>query len=55
MFDHTRITERYARGFTAAVVAAVTLILAANTGTARAAQPAPAQQTAQYAAESRAS
>ncbi|MEU5366281.1 hypothetical protein ABZ354_22875 [Streptomyces sp. NPDC005925] len=51
MFDHTRMTRRYTRGFAAAVVAAVTLILAANAGTARAADPAPEQRTAQSAGE----
>lgn len=51
MLERTRIMERYARGIAAAVVAATTLILAANAGQARAAEPE--QQTAQYAGEDR--
>lgn len=37
MLERTSTTERYARGFAAAVVAVTTLILAANAGPARAA------------------
>ncbi|MFD8233298.1 hypothetical protein ACFV20_15650 [Streptomyces sp. NPDC059696] len=39
MLERTRTTERYARGFTAALVAVATLLLAANAGPARAAEP----------------
>jgi hypothetical protein len=45
--ERTSTTERYTRGFAAAVVAVATLILAANAGPARAAEPEPAQQRAQ--------
>lgn len=44
MQERTSITERYTRGFAAAVVAVTTLILAANAGPARAAD---AEQVAQ--------
>ncbi|MEU0167459.1 MULTISPECIES: hypothetical protein [Streptomyces] len=40
----TRTAERYARGFTAALVAVATLLLAANAGPARAETPEPAPQ-----------
>ncbi|MFE9765365.1 hypothetical protein ACFYPC_12680 [Streptomyces sp. NPDC005808] len=36
-----RITTRYSRGFGAAVIAVAALLLAANAGPARAADPAP--------------
>ncbi|MFI0271021.1 hypothetical protein [Streptomyces luteogriseus] len=36
MLERTRTAERYARGFTAALVAVATLLLAANAGPARA-------------------
>lgn len=39
MLERTSTTERYTRGVAAAVVAVVTLILAANAGPARAAEP----------------
>ncbi|MDG9714772.1 hypothetical protein [Streptomyces sp. DH10] len=39
MLERTRTAERYARGFAAAVVAVATLLLAANAGPARAAEP----------------
>ncbi|MEU5223313.1 hypothetical protein AB0G55_11700 [Streptomyces toyocaensis] len=45
MLDRTRSTERYARGFTAAVAAVAALVLAANAGPARAADPGPDRQT----------
>lgn len=41
------ISERYARGFGAAVIAVAALVLAANAGPARAADPAPAGQVQQ--------
>ncbi|MFF6948521.1 hypothetical protein ACFZAD_07660 [Streptomyces iakyrus] len=40
----TRTAERYARGFTAALVAVATLLLAANAGPARAEPREPAPQ-----------
>ncbi|MFJ8592285.1 hypothetical protein [Streptomyces sp. NPDC093598] len=40
----TRTAERYARGFTAALVAVATLLLAANAGPARAETPHPVPQ-----------
>ncbi|GAA4553620.1 hypothetical protein GCM10010309_41940 [Streptomyces violaceochromogenes] len=42
MLMRTRTAERYARGFTAALVAVATLLLAANAGPARAETPEPA-------------
>ncbi|MFI7015376.1 hypothetical protein [Streptomyces sp. NPDC050164] len=39
MLERPRTPERYARGFAAAVVAVATLLLAANAGPARAAEP----------------
>ncbi|MFF5365787.1 hypothetical protein [Streptomyces sp. NPDC013187] len=39
MLERTRTAERYARGFTAALVAVATLLLAANAGPARAETP----------------
>ncbi|MCF1598730.1 hypothetical protein [Streptomyces muensis] len=47
MQERTSTTERYTRGFAAAVVAVATLILAANAGPARAAVPDPVQRPAQ--------
>ncbi|MGI5376842.1 hypothetical protein ACQEV2_21855 [Streptomyces sp. CA-251387] len=44
MLERTSTTERYTRGVAAAVVAVVTLILAANAGPARAADPGAAYQ-----------
>ncbi|MBT2418613.1 hypothetical protein J7F01_19315 [Streptomyces sp. ISL-22] len=44
MLERTSTTERYTRGVAAAVVAVATLILAANAGPARAADPGPAYQ-----------
>lgn len=44
MLERTSTTERYTRGVAAAVVAVVTLILAANAGPARAAERGPAYQ-----------
>ncbi|MEW2608642.1 hypothetical protein AB0937_00180 [Streptomyces sp. NPDC047880] len=44
MLERTRTAERYARGFTAALVAVVTLLLAANAGPARAETPRPGSQ-----------
>ncbi|MFJ4242919.1 hypothetical protein ACIP17_20165 [Streptomyces iakyrus] len=41
----TRTAERYARGFTAAVVAVTTLLLAANAGPARAVETHRVPQT----------
>ncbi|MFF1276127.1 hypothetical protein ACFVZC_22440 [Streptomyces marokkonensis] len=41
MLERTRSTERYARGFTAAVAAVAALVLAANAGPAKAAGPGP--------------
>ncbi|MGW3117855.1 hypothetical protein ACWDBW_12045 [Streptomyces sp. NPDC001107] len=41
------ISERYARGFAAAVVAVAALVLAANAGPARAADTGPAGQVQQ--------
>ncbi|MFF5960155.1 hypothetical protein [Streptomyces luteogriseus] len=41
MLERTRTAERYARGLTAAVVAVATLLLAANTGSARAGESRP--------------
>ncbi|MFE6620717.1 hypothetical protein ACFZBP_08280 [Streptomyces sp. NPDC008086] len=48
MQERTSTTERYTRGFAAAVVAVATLILAANAGPARAAVPDPDQRPAQH-------
>ncbi|MFJ4538600.1 hypothetical protein ACIP39_21970 [Streptomyces tibetensis] len=44
MLERTRTAERYARGFTAALVAVATLLLAANAGPARAETPQPEPQ-----------
>ncbi|MFF4356644.1 hypothetical protein [Streptomyces sp. NPDC001604] len=41
------ISERYARGFGAALVAVATLVLAANAGPAKAADTRPADQVQQ--------
>ncbi|WP_369196768.1 hypothetical protein [Streptomyces djakartensis] len=41
MLERTRTAERYARGFTAALVAVATLLLAANAGPARAGEHRP--------------
>ena len=46
MLEPTSTTERYTRGVAAAVVAVVTLILAANAGPARAADAGCAQNSA---------
>ncbi|WP_164904961.1 hypothetical protein [Streptomyces cyaneus] len=50
MQEPTRTTERYTRGFAAAVVAVATLILAGNAGPARAVEPepGPVQRPAQH-------
>lgn len=45
MLDRTRSTERYARSLTAAVAAVAALVLAANAGPAKAADPGPDRQT----------
>lgn len=45
MLERTRTTERYARGFAAAVAAVAALVLAANAGPAKAADPEPHRQT----------
>jgi hypothetical protein len=50
VLERTRTAERYARGFAAAVVAVATLLLAANAGPARAAEP-PELRGVQFAAE----
>lgn len=47
VLERTSTTARYARGFAAAVVAVATLILAANTGPARASEPHPTDQSTQ--------
>ncbi len=39
MLERTSTSERYARGIAAAIVAVATLVLAANAGPARAAEP----------------
>ncbi|GGV69448.1 hypothetical protein [Streptomyces griseoloalbus] len=44
MLERPRSTERYARGFAAAVAAVAALVLAANAGPARAAHPEPDRQ-----------
>ncbi|MFD5481147.1 hypothetical protein [Streptomyces hawaiiensis] len=44
MLERTRTAERYARGFTAALVAVATLLLAANAGPAKADTPQPGPQ-----------
>ncbi|MFI1422976.1 hypothetical protein ACH4VX_34475 [Streptomyces sp. NPDC020731] len=44
MLEPTRPTERYARGFAAAVAAVAALVLAANAGPAKAADPEPHRQ-----------
>ncbi|WP_210573853.1 hypothetical protein [Streptomyces sp. GESEQ-4] len=44
VLDRTSPTQRYTRGIAAAVIAVATLLLAANAGPARAAEPEPAQQ-----------
>ncbi|MFE9020369.1 hypothetical protein ACFYNL_17660 [Streptomyces sp. NPDC007808] len=43
MLERTSTTERYTRGVAAAVVAVVTLVLAANAGPARATEARPAE------------
>lgn len=48
MQEPTSTTERYTRGLAAAVVAVATLILAANTGPARAAEPTRTEQPTQH-------
>ena len=48
MQERTSTTERYTRGLAAAVIAVATLILAANTGPARAAEPPRPEQLAQH-------
>ncbi|MFE6336126.1 hypothetical protein ACFVP3_16740 [Streptomyces sp. NPDC057806] len=45
MLERTSTTERYARGIAAAVVAVAALILAANAGPAKAADPAAEPRT----------
>ncbi|MBT3152677.1 hypothetical protein HTV45_17650 [Streptomyces sp. CHD11] len=45
MLERTRTTERYARGFAAAVAAVAALVLAANAGPAEADDPEPDRQT----------
>lgn len=45
MLERTHTAERYARGFTAALLAVATLLLAANAGPARAETPQPEQRT----------
>ncbi|MFF9200299.1 hypothetical protein ACF1AE_00345 [Streptomyces sp. NPDC014986] len=45
MLERTRTTERYARGFAAAVAAVAALVLAANAGPARADGPGPDRGT----------
>ncbi|MDO0934776.1 hypothetical protein QQY66_24980 [Streptomyces sp. DG2A-72] len=47
MLDRTSPTQRYARSIAAAVIAVATLLLAANAGPTRAAEPEPAQQQIQ--------
>lgn len=47
MLERTSTTERYVRGFAAAVIAVTALVLAANAGPARAVERQPAQQTEQ--------
>ena len=48
MQERTSTTERYTRGLAAAVIAVATLILAANTGPARAAEPPRPEQPTQH-------
>nr|WP_030665542.1 hypothetical protein [Streptomyces cellulosae] len=43
MLERPSTTARYTRGLAAAVIAVAALVLAANVGPARAAEPAPAQ------------
>jgi hypothetical protein len=50
VLERTRTAERYARGFAAAVVAVATLLLAANAGPARAAEP-PELRSVQFGIE----
>lgn len=45
MLGRTRTTERYARGFAAAVAAVAALLLAANAGPAGATHPEPGPPT----------
>ncbi|MER7490852.1 hypothetical protein ABTY20_34225 [Streptomyces sp. NPDC126497] len=45
MLERLRATERYARGFAAAVTAVAALVLAANTGPAEATGPEPDRRT----------
>jgi hypothetical protein len=47
VLGRTSTTARYTRGFAAAVVAVVTLVLAANAGPAKASAPHPAHQAEQ--------
>lgn len=46
MLERTSTTERYTRGLAAAVVAVTALVLAANAGPARAAEPKPQKAAA---------
>ncbi|WP_199840233.1 hypothetical protein [Streptomyces viridochromogenes] len=48
MQERTSTTERYTRGFAAAVAAVATLVLAANAGPAPAAAPDPDRRPAQH-------
>ncbi|MFE3856213.1 hypothetical protein ACFXPN_34435 [Streptomyces griseorubiginosus] len=47
VLERTSTTARYTRGFAAAVVAVATLVLAANTGPAKASGERPAEQANQ--------
>ncbi|NEB00287.1 hypothetical protein [Streptomyces sp. SID13726] len=47
VLERTSTTARYTRGLAAAIVAVATLILAANTGPARATEPHPTEQAEQ--------
>ncbi|MCT9075054.1 hypothetical protein [Streptomyces fulvoviolaceus] len=49
MLERTSTTARYARGFAAAVAAVTALVLAANAGPARAAEPGPRHDQVQPA------
>ncbi|MFC8370707.1 hypothetical protein [Streptomyces sp. CB02400] len=51
MLEPTRTTERYARGLAAAVAAVAALVLAANAGPAKAADPEPDRRTTAPVAE----
>jgi hypothetical protein len=46
VLERTRATERYARGFAAALAAVAALVLAANAGPAKAADPEPGRPPA---------